>query len=483
MSKTGQGRHGLVTIALLMYLAAPAVSYALSNCAGGGKPRPDEGGVGGTGNHPAGNEGGIGGTGVHPGGIGGTGLYPDGIGGTGVHPGGIGGTGISADTGIIGTITGFGSICVGGLEVLYDATTPIEFDGHAAGASELGVGQVVEVVAGGSGDEVRARSIVLRHAVSGPIERIDAERNQIQVLGQTVQLSPTTRVEDRGAPLPATALAAQAFVRISGLRRADGTIVASRIVNSTASDVVGLNGRVSDAGGVLKVAGVVVHADTPQSLRAGDEVQIAGRWDGTSITVDAIETAPKLPFSGRVGIVDIEGYVHGSAETGQMFIGAYQIEVPKTAVAATTDLNRPESYVRLRAVLRDQHIVAERISVVGDLPPLPPIPDHGAGTGRGVPDDHGDGHPNWGPSDQQHGDGGHGPAAAPPPSRPDAGGDALNPPELDHGSHPAHPDRPSMPDMPNPPDRPSLPDRPPRPERPNTDRPPHMDMPGMHHGH
>lgn len=70
---------------------------------------------------------GIGGTGNQKDGIGGTGQQAhDGIGGTGISAdSGIGGTGQQAQegiggTGIIGVITGFASVCVNGLEILYD---------------------------------------------------------------------------------------------------------------------------------------------------------------------------------------------------------------------------------------------------------------------------------------------------------------------------------------------------------------------------
>src|SRR5262245_29210785 len=98
-------RAFLVGVCLLAMCAAPE-RVAANNCADGGRPRPDEGGVGGTGRQQ---------------------MVPD-------DEGGIGGTGVSArgDTGIIGTITGFASICVGGVEIRYAADTPVRVDGRGA---------------------------------------------------------------------------------------------------------------------------------------------------------------------------------------------------------------------------------------------------------------------------------------------------------------------------------------------------------------
>ena len=121
-------------IALLSAAAAgvmPAIAQGRNACIVG------EGGIGGTG--APNSEGGTGGTGVTAqGGTGGTGATADrgGTGGTGQQAtGGIGGTGSTADnggtggTGIVGVVTGFASICVGGQEVHFDATTVIRTSG------------------------------------------------------------------------------------------------------------------------------------------------------------------------------------------------------------------------------------------------------------------------------------------------------------------------------------------------------------------
>src|SRR5262249_8334346 len=128
----------LATLLTLLAVGRPALA---NNCANGGGARPDEGGIGGTGMHPA------------------------------APHDADGGTGISAprDSGVIGTITGFGSICVGGLEIHYAADTPVQKDGRTASPGELAVGEVVEVVASGNGDERRAEQITVRSILSGPV--------------------------------------------------------------------------------------------------------------------------------------------------------------------------------------------------------------------------------------------------------------------------------------------------------------------------
>ncbi len=168
-------------------------------------------------------------------GIGGTGLEdPDsGIGGTGLaeSDSGIGGTGLEdpdsgiGGTGIFGTITGFASICINGLEVEYDESVPITDNGDPASASDLAVGQVVWIVANDRGGELVATSISMLSAVIGTVEKVDAEAGTFRVDGEDVQVPPSTLAlgEEDGLIQPG------ARVDVSGLRRPDGQVVASRI--------------------------------------------------------------------------------------------------------------------------------------------------------------------------------------------------------------------------------------------------------------
>ncbi len=139
---------------------------------------------------------------------------PGGIGGTGIE-GGIGGTGIS--TGFVGRIDGFGSIFVKGAEIFYDDDLVVHSDAGVQTAATLKVGQIVHVLAGADKDGVlHARALTLRFAVSGPVQALGAQRATIN--GQTVVLPPAVAPPSLGQN-----------VKVSGFRRADGVIIASRI--------------------------------------------------------------------------------------------------------------------------------------------------------------------------------------------------------------------------------------------------------------
>ena len=141
---------------------------------------------------------------------------------------GIGGTGVVSDdqdsdrgiggTGMMGRIRGFGSIIVNGLHVNYAPDVPVRIDGQARTVSDLKIGQVVRVVAENRNGVLATRQIDVTSEVVGLIETTG--RTTLKVLGQTVSTQ---------------ALSASAWwqpgerVAVFGLRRPDGTIVASLI--------------------------------------------------------------------------------------------------------------------------------------------------------------------------------------------------------------------------------------------------------------
>ncbi len=104
---------------------------------------------------------------------------------------GIGGTGI------VGIVTGFGSVCVNGLEVAYDDLTAIDSNGAADSPVDLAVGQLVVVEATGRGDRLRAERIAARDAAVGPVFEIDPVRGALVVLGQDVRVGPDVPLGDR----------------------------------------------------------------------------------------------------------------------------------------------------------------------------------------------------------------------------------------------------------------------------------------------
>ncbi|WP_244498793.1 DUF5666 domain-containing protein, partial [Methylobacterium sp. GXS13] len=146
-------------------------------------------------------------------GIGGTGMKmieepKDGALGEGDR--GIGGTGV------IGTIRRFGSIVVNDLRIAYPPEVAVQIDGEPAKATDLKIGQVVQVVARPERGGLGTSRIDVTSEVVGQVESVSPGR--MIVLGQ--------RVDSAGL---AGDWQAGSRVAVSGLRRPDGVIVASLI--------------------------------------------------------------------------------------------------------------------------------------------------------------------------------------------------------------------------------------------------------------
>lgn len=350
-----------IAAALASPLAALAAGNACVNVLGSE-------GIGGTGS-PA-RDGGIGGTGAPAasGGIGGTGApaRTDGGGGTG-GIGGIGGTGVpmaaeGAGTGIVGVITGFASICVNGLEVHYDAGTPINVNGRAAHAAALAVGQMVTVEAHPGPQGLTARSIGIVHALEGPVGHA-VPRGQamggMRVMGQPVVVTADTVGSAMGRPL-----AAGEQVLVSGHRNSQGAVVATRIDRDPGLTEQAVVGIVNRAGPVSHIHGMRISGGTP-AAEHGAELLVRGRWDGESLHATETLRNPTTPFAGRVGRIVVESLLHETRSGGEMQVGKFRVSTT-SATRYEGDRAQLRENQRVRITGRVEgadRIVAEQIQI------------------------------------------------------------------------------------------------------------------------
>ncbi len=230
--------------------------------------------------------------------------------GTGIGGTGIGGTGALAGTegenlGLIGRITGFGSIFVNGIEVEYDQATKVSLDGAPADVRDLALGQVVEVLARNEQGRVTGSNIRIRYEVAGPVGTIDENSGIIKVLGQSIIIGPKTIRSKGVAALPVPG----SVVRVSGFRAGNGLIFASRLDRGKKKDPALLIGRVdSITGGRAVVAGIPVELGTRPGgrPRPGDIIRISGRLRGQILVAENWRVDSRVPFSGRADRFIIE---------------------------------------------------------------------------------------------------------------------------------------------------------------------------------
>lgn len=338
-------------LALALCGVAPAVSAPV--CV-------DPGGIGGTG-APR-REGGIGGTGSPASGIGGTGApAASGIGGTGapLAQGGIGGTGAPAreggtgGTGIVGTITGFASICVNGVEVHYDDAVPVTENGIGGTVSRLAVGQVVAVEAGTSPRGLEARSIAIVHAYEGPVTAAHRGTEPLRVMGQSVRFASGAKVD--------AGLRTGEMVRVSGFRNASGEVLATRVERAPQLREAS---AVGTRGGDGTLQGLALSGDA----RSNAESLVRGTWTGRALAVTQARTNPTIPFAGRVRDAIVEGLVLERNEN-RMDISGFEVELADGTefTDSAADTLGKDTRVRVQGTFTgERKVKAARIEVVRD---------------------------------------------------------------------------------------------------------------------
>lgn len=254
---------------------------------------------------------GIGGTGIRIAKNGNNGGGEGGIGGTGVVAGvnkPVFGTGGVGGTGIVGVITGFASICVNGVEVNYDTTTPVWENGKPSAISQLAVGQVVSVTAVNNGQQLMARGIGVIQAVVGPISTVNPATGELRVMGQKINT----------AQINLSQLKVGDWVRLSGHSLATGEVIASHIqaMPMQANMQAQVRGIAQNAQGKTVMVGdtrVDLSAATPSAtFMNGDELWISGIWNGRLLQAKEIAISPTVQGLGRVEKIVFEGFIHSS---------------------------------------------------------------------------------------------------------------------------------------------------------------------------
>ncbi|HPG26844.1 MAG: hypothetical protein H6748_06185 [Spirochaetaceae bacterium] len=325
---------------------------------------------------------GMGGTGRSPGegsGSGGTGRAPgegSGSGGTGFgadpRPDGAdlasgGGTGVGG-TGLLGVITGFGSVCVNGEKVELDAGTRVTVDGMPAAPTDLAIGQLVRITTR-AGQPDHARSISAESLLVGPIERVSRAERAFWVLGQKVELrTPDVVLGERSiTPRAGAELRIGTPVAVAGFRRADGVVTATRVDGTDrerpaqATVVVrGVEQGVLDLGGLK--ARPAAGAGGGDADWTGRRVRVEGRWNATKGVLEQARIEPADSLERGVDRASVQGFASPGGREGVFRIG--DVEVDARALSAGVAELRVDSRVRVDGrVERSGRMRAERVFI------------------------------------------------------------------------------------------------------------------------
>ncbi len=251
--------------------------------------------------------------------------------------------------------------------------------GSSATPADLRAGQLAAIEAGGGAQSLQAQSIQVHHEVSGPVEAM-APGGVLIVAGQRVALSEQTwRTSPAGVG---------DWVQVSGLRRTDGVIAATRIDPFKPSRAT-LHGMLLFEANHLRIGTLEIRPLTGLRLVPGESVVISGRYgDGVlyadNAAPDRLAIDPAGYFGPRVGVLVLEGYV--LAGDGTLRLGGLSTPLrpgfgPVTPGRAVVEFARQP----------DGSLEARSLRAPASLAPTPqhrlepaPIPNHAiSGPGRG----------------------------------------------------------------------------------------------------
>jgi hypothetical protein len=248
------------------------------------------------------------------GGIGGTGhTSPDednGIGGTGINRTPNQDT-VTTNVHLVGTVYAFGSICVNGLRVTYDAKTPVISSRGAGNVQALRLGQVVEVEARRlpHSEKLSAQEISIEHALIGPVTHLDRHAMTLEVMGERLQLQDEKTV---------AAFPMGSRVQVSGLRNNQGNIVVTRIELAAENQKDKVYGELHHRTGQEYIVGktVVIFNGKMKPQEEGRIKTVEGVWTAgklSALSLEDEESAKRKPLT----YVSLEGYVsHDSKQSG-----------------------------------------------------------------------------------------------------------------------------------------------------------------------
>ncbi len=288
-----------------------------------------------------------------------------------------------------GPITGFGSVIVDGVRFDDSRASITDDDGASGDSSALKLGSVVEID-GSAIDDGKATAQALRirfgSEIVGPVASVDTAASTLVVLGQTVEVKPTTVFgESLGGGLGG--IAAGTVIEVNALfDAATGRYVATRIEADAAAPVFKLRGVVAGLdtfvktftiGGATISYASVADADLPAGFDNGMRVrvrlqkaQVNGQWVAISI---------------RAGVRKVEdhdrAHLHGSITA---FSSASQFSVNGIPVdASQASFPRGSGGLALGVEVEVQGrmvggtLQASRVEVAGHGPGDHPIELHG----------------------------------------------------------------------------------------------------------
>lgn len=287
-------------------------------------------------------------------------------GGTSLSGVGSGGSGIAE-----GSISGFGSVIVNGVE--YDDSNAVSQTEDSAGTKTLSAAKLGQRVRVTQSKDGVADTIEILPLLRGPVTSAPAVSGYIKVMGQWVQVVSASSTSATATVLDGydstASIATDDAVEVHGVWQQDaakGTVlVASRVEKVTTSDGVLISGQVTEvSNGKLRLnnSDVQIDAGSSPAMPVGSQVTAwLSTWvsDATTQQATRIKDAAPLPPDNRLMRLDVIA-AKGDVSGGQLRAQGRPIAIPSNLQSQFPDSPAP---ILLEATLQNGVLTATSVLV------------------------------------------------------------------------------------------------------------------------
>lgn len=264
----------------------------------------------------------------------------------------------------VGTVTGFGSVFVNGVEYETDGANVV-IDGQAATEADLEVGMVVTLEGSDDGSTGKATSISNDDELEGLVisNNVDAttQLGSMNIMGQTVNISATTVFESKLAAITQLSdIAVDSIVEVNGYSDNSGNIFATRLEVKAASladyllshdsiEVKGTIASIDDVAKTFVLGGLTVNyataiIDINGGLQSGQYVEVKSTA-GLNTANELVASKIELENNGEMGHqgdeneeFEIKGIITEAFANNQFKIGGTTVVInANTELDTTTD--------------------------------------------------------------------------------------------------------------------------------------------------
>lgn len=286
---------------------------------------------------------------------------------------GIGGTGYISS----GTITGFGSVFVNGVEFETDASS-FDIEGISGTQGDLAIGMVVKVNGSINDDGITgtATSISYDDDIQGPVSNLispSPDQKEFTVLGTTVIADINTTSYD-GTNFDFAALAANNNVEVSGFYNASNQLIATRIelkdvVFDSNSEIelkgtiAGLTNTSFTLNGVNIDASAAELSDLPNGLVDGAYVEAKGTYNSGTNTITAEKVEGKDDSVEDTDEFELEGFVSGYTDLSNFQVNQIPVDASNAELSPPSVTLEDNMQVEVEGSIVDGKLIATELKL------------------------------------------------------------------------------------------------------------------------